>query len=96
MARRKQTGRMLPFRGSDPAYRRYLPTISVRNNRNKRKRKEGTLTKSRRAGLQMPVNRVRKSIKERRYTPRLGSNAPIYLSAVLEYCGYVDMYFYVF
>ncbi|KAJ3288790.1 Histone H2AX [Borealophlyctis nickersoniae] len=37
------------------------------------------------AGLQFPVGRVHRYLKRGRYAERIGSGAPIYLTAVLEY-----------
>eukprot|EP01097_Dermamoeba_algensis_P005595 TRINITY_DN3553_c0_g1_i1.p1 TRINITY_DN3553_c0_g1~~TRINITY_DN3553_c0_g1_i1.p1 ORF type:complete len:154 (-),score=44.14 TRINITY_DN3553_c0_g1_i1:291-752(-) len=37
------------------------------------------------AGLQFPVGRVRRQLRDGRYGSRLGGGAPIYLAAVLEY-----------
>ncbi|XP_043711247.1 histone H2A.1-like [Telopea speciosissima] len=43
------------------------------------------VTKSIKAGLQFPVGRVARFLKKGRYAQRLGTGAPIYLAAVLEY-----------
>merc|ERR1712014_201770 len=37
------------------------------------------------AGLQFPVGRVRRYLKTGKYGTRIGSGAPVYLAAVLEY-----------
>jgi histone H2A len=37
------------------------------------------------AGLQFPVGRIRRYLKEGRYALRIGSGDPVYLAAVLEY-----------
>ena len=42
-------------------------------------------SKSARAGLQFPVARVGRYLKKGNYTQRLGSGAPVYMAAVLEY-----------
>ena len=42
-------------------------------------------SKSARAGLQFPVARVGRYLKRGNYTQRLGSGAPVYMAAVLEY-----------
>ena len=42
-------------------------------------------SKSARAGLQFPVARVGRYLKKCNYTQRLGSGAPVYMAAVLEY-----------
>lgn len=38
-----------------------------------------------RAGLQFPCSRIARYLRKGQYCPRVGSSAPIYLSAVLEY-----------
>lgn len=43
------------------------------------------VSKSTKAGLQFPVGRVARFMKKGRYSQRLGTGAPIYLAAVLEY-----------
>ena len=42
-------------------------------------------TKSVKAGLQFPVGRIGRYLKKGNYTQRLGSGAPVYMAAVLEY-----------
>ncbi|KAL4437816.1 hypothetical protein ABPG77_005728 [Micractinium sp. CCAP 211/92] len=37
------------------------------------------------AGLQFPVGRISRYLKQGRYAERLGAGAPVYLAAVLEY-----------
>ncbi|XP_009778270.1 histone H2A.1 [Nicotiana tabacum] len=44
-----------------------------------------SVTKSVKAGLQFPVGRIARFLKKGRYAQRVGSGAPIYLAAVLEY-----------
>ena len=55
--------------------------------RGKGKGKSGkkSVTKSAKAGLQFPVGRVSRYLKAGKYASRLGSGAPVYLAAVLEY-----------
>ncbi|RZC75288.1 hypothetical protein C5167_050769 [Papaver somniferum] len=43
------------------------------------------VTKSAKAGLQFPVGRITRFLKKGRYSQRLGSGAPVYMAAVLEY-----------
>jgi histone H2A len=43
------------------------------------------VSKSVKAGLQFPVGRIARFMKERKYCERVGAGAPVYLSAVLEY-----------
>lgn len=49
------------------------------------KAKAKAKTRSVRAGLQFPVGRVHRFLKKGHYAPRIGSGAPVYLAAVLEY-----------
>eukprot|EP01116_Phalansterium_solitarium_P012750 TRINITY_DN292_c0_g1_i3.p1 TRINITY_DN292_c0_g1~~TRINITY_DN292_c0_g1_i3.p1 ORF type:complete len:145 (-),score=57.88 TRINITY_DN292_c0_g1_i3:196-630(-) len=51
------------------------------------KKKEGSKSQSRsfRAGLQFPVGRVHRHLRNGRYAARVGAGAPVYLAAVLEY-----------
>lgn len=42
-------------------------------------------SKSVKAGLQFPVGRIARFMKKGRYAQRMGSGAPIYMAAVLEY-----------
>ena len=42
-------------------------------------------TRSARAGLQFPVGRINRFLREGRYAARVGGGAPVYLAAVLEY-----------
>ena len=44
-----------------------------------------SITKSARAGLQFPVGRVARFLKQGKYSDRVGAGAPVYLAAVLEY-----------
>ncbi|GMK55729.1 hypothetical protein CspeluHIS016_0207850 [Cutaneotrichosporon spelunceum] len=42
-------------------------------------------TRSAKAGLQFPVGRIHRLLKRGNYAQRIGSGAPVYLAAVLEY-----------
>ena len=44
-----------------------------------------SVSKSAKAGLQFPVGRVARFLREGRYAARVGGGAPVYLAAVLEY-----------
>jgi len=44
-----------------------------------------SVTRSIRAGLQFPVGRIGRYLKKGRYAQRVGTGAPVYLAAVLEY-----------
>ena len=52
-----------------------------------RGREAGTkaVSKSVKAGLQFPVGRMARFMKEGKFAERVGAGAPVYLSAVLEY-----------
>ncbi|OIR58501.1 MAG: histone H2A [Amphiamblys sp. WSBS2006] len=43
------------------------------------------MSRSERSGLQFPVGRVHRFLKKGNYARRVGSGAPVYLTAVLEY-----------
>jgi histone H2A len=47
--------------------------------------KKKGVSRSSRAGLQMPVGRVHRHLREGNYADRYGAGAPVYLAAVLEY-----------
>ena len=47
--------------------------------------KNKSQSRSVRAGLQFPVGRIARYLKEGKYAQRIGGGAPVYLSAVLEY-----------
>lgn len=52
-----------------------------------RQQKEAKSSQSRaaKAGLQFPVGRIHRHLREGRYSERIGAGAPVYLAAVLEY-----------
>lgn len=45
----------------------------------------GKVSRSTKAGLQFPVGRLGSFLKKGRYSKRVGSGAPVYMAAVLEY-----------
>ena len=49
------------------------------------KTKNEKISRSERSGLQFPVGRVHRMLKKRRYAPRIGTAAPVYMAAVMEY-----------
>jgi len=61
-----------------------VPNISERFNM-VGKGRSNPVSKSKRAGLQFPVGRVHRRLKKGNYSNRVGSGAPIYLAAVMEY-----------
>ncbi len=42
-------------------------------------------SRSTRAGLQFPVGRIHRQLRDGRYAKRIGAGAPVYLASVLEY-----------
>lgn len=44
-----------------------------------------SVSRSSKAGLQFPVGRIARFLKNGKYAERVGAGAPVYLSAVLEY-----------
>ena len=44
-----------------------------------------TMSRSSRAGLQFPVGRVARFLRQGQYSKRVGGGAPVYLAAVMEY-----------
>ncbi|KAH7447914.1 hypothetical protein KP509_01G127200 [Ceratopteris richardii] len=57
---------------------------SAKGGRGKVAKKKG-VSKTVKAGLQFPVGRLARYLKKGRYAKRVGSGAPVYLAAVLEY-----------
>ena len=53
--------------------------------RGKGKSGKKAVTKSAKAGLQFPVGRITRYLKQGKYATRIGAGAPVYLAAVLEY-----------
>ena len=49
------------------------------------KAKTKAKSRSSRAGLQFPVGRIHRFLRKGHYAKRIGSGAPVYLAAVLEY-----------
>ena len=49
------------------------------------KKSGASTTRSSRAGLQFPVGRVHRHLRDGRYAARVGAGAPVYMAAVLEY-----------
>lgn len=43
------------------------------------------VSKSAKAGLQFPVGRIARFMKEGKYAERVGAGAPVYMAAVMEY-----------
>lgn len=51
----------------------------------RKRQRQRNITRSRRAGLQFPVSRVDRFLREGNYSRRLSSSAPVFLAGVLEY-----------
>ncbi|KAG9394467.1 Core histone H2A [Carpediemonas membranifera] len=47
--------------------------------------KKTSTSRSERAGLQFPVGRIHRQLRDGRYAKRIGAGAPVYLASVLEY-----------
>ncbi|KAG9390430.1 Core histone H2A [Carpediemonas membranifera] len=47
--------------------------------------KKSSTSRSERAGLQFPVGRIHRQLRDGRYAKRIGAGAPVYLASVLEY-----------
>ena len=59
--------------------------MSGRGKSGKSKSKSGSKSRSSRAGLQFPVGRVHRHLRNGNYGSRIGAGAPVYLAAVMEY-----------
>ena len=49
------------------------------------KQSSKAVSRSAKAGLQFPVGRIARFLKQGNYSDRIGAGAPVYLAAVLEY-----------
>jgi len=58
--------------------------------------KKKPVSRSAKAGLQFPVGRIGRYLKKGRYSQRVGSGAPVYLAAVLEYLAAEVYKFYFY
>lgn len=59
--------------------------MSGKGGRGKAAERKAGRSRSSKAGLQFPVGRIARFLKDGRYAKKIGSGAPIYLAAVLEY-----------
>ena len=49
------------------------------------KQTQKSVSRSSKAGLQFPVGRIARYLRQGKYSERVGAGAPVYLAAVLEY-----------
>ena len=63
----------------------HVRTQSTMSGRGKGKTGKKATSRSAKAGLQFPVGRVARYLKQGKYATRVGAGAPVYLAAVLEY-----------
>ena len=72
-----------------PPSRFVAPTAAAHaramSGRGKGKTGKKATSRSAKAGLQFPVGRVARYLKQGKYAARVGAGAPVYLAAVLEY-----------
>ena len=61
----------------------------AKGGKGKKKKSEKFQTIGARAGLSMPVPRIRRKIREGQYASKMTKTTPIYLAAVLEYLGVI-------
>ena len=47
-----------------------------------------SVSRSKKAGLQFPVGRVHRYLKQGKYASRIGAGAPVYLAAVMQYLAH--------
>ena len=65
---------------------KFVSTLAIMTGRGKSgKSRSKAKSRSSRAGLQFPVGRVHRLLRKGNYAPRIGSGAPVYMAAVLEY-----------
>ena len=63
----------------------FQSTSSIMSGRGKGASAKKSVSRSAKAGLQFPVGRVHRYLKVGKYATRVGSGAPVYMAAVLEY-----------
>jgi len=64
---------------------RTTKAAGTKGGRTGKKASTATVSRSARAGLQFPVGRIHRQLRDGRYAARIGAGAPVYLAAVLEY-----------
>ena len=60
--------------------------MSARSKSGKGKTKGASITQSARAGLQMPVGRIQRYMRQGNYASHIAKLGGVYMAAVLEYC----------
>ena len=62
---------------------------SGRKGRGRRQKGQKPLSETRRAGLVMPVPRIRKYVRDGRYAPRISRSAPclVFVSMYISWCS---------
>ena len=84
-------GRIIELQGANVPFQIQIlfVSFSVNNKMSGRgkggKAKAKAKSRSSRAGLQFPVGRIHRLMRKGHYADRIGSGAPVYLAAVLEY-----------
>ncbi|KAJ3435444.1 histone h2a [Anaeramoeba flamelloides] len=59
--------------------------MSKKVKKGEKKPKAKPVSRSFKAGLQFPVGRIHRHLREGKYANRVGAGAPVYMAAVLEY-----------
>lgn len=63
----------------------HLATSGKGKGKGGRGEKKSTTSSSVKAGLQFPVGRIGRYLRQGKFATRMGAGAPVYLAAVLEY-----------
>merc|ERR1712238_123793 len=73
--------------GNNLKTNKYINTMAGagKGGRGKGKTAARPVSRASKAGLQFPVGRIARFMKQGRYAERVGAGAPVYLAAVLEY-----------
>lgn len=67
------------------AYSQNKSPSKIFEGKGKRKFTQSKRSRSSRAGLQFPVSRIHRFLRQGKYTEHIAAGAPVYLAAVLEY-----------
>jgi len=62
-----------------------VKAVTTFNNNKEQKSDDNYVSRSKEAGLQFPVGRVERLMREQRIAKRVGGDAPVFMAAVLEY-----------